>query len=439
MTVPKNEPHPVTLSPCHLVTLSSARRLALAILGLLLLGAAAVYHYRTTAPDYLLARGKRALDRGDVDEAWHLVERLEHDHEGHSLLLRGECWLVLAQASDEVRPVSSAEALRNALYALGRIQMEGPVGMEAAVRAGECLVRLGKHRAAADILNRVVQRDPDQRDAHRWLAAVYIDLSSPTEAIRHLTEWGRLAPEEGRPYRWIGFFHKDYQHPEAAIAAYREALARRLEPELRADVVRELAESLLDARADYQGVLDTLEQCPSDYANSPDLRLYRAESLWGLGRLHEAEKLADEVLATDPNYPRGLRVRARMYVATDQPRLGRPLLEKCVAQTPLDVSARQSLLEVCQQLQDDEAVRTHRQKYEEGRDLSRQLTLLYLTARDRPWDDRVRCEIARLCLKLNRVGEARTMLRAAVASNPGNQEARQLLEKLGSSDDKVTR
>jgi hypothetical protein len=62
-----------------------------------------------------------------------------------------------------------------------------------------------------------------------------------------------------------------------------------------------------------------------------------------------------------------------------------------------------------------------------------------LTARDRPWDDRVRCEIARLCLKLNRVGEARTMVRAAMASNPGNQEVRQLLEKLGSFDEKVTR
>jgi tetratricopeptide (TPR) repeat protein len=407
------------------------RWLALVVLAVLLVGAGAVYRYRTTAPDYLLARGKSALERGDVDEAWHLMERLQRrGHEGHSLLLRGESWLMLAQASGEARPVSPTEALRNALSALGRIQTEGPVGMEAAVRAGECLVRLGKHHVATDVLNRVVRSDPDARDAHRWLAAVYIDLSSPTEAIRHLTEWGRLAPEDGRPYRWIGFFHKDYQHPEAAIPAYREALARHLEPDLRADVVRELAESLLDGRADYQGVLQTLEACPEQYASGPDLRLFRAESLWGLGRLHDAEKLADEVLATDPQYPRALRVRARMYMATDQPRRARPLLEKCVELAPLDLSARQNLLEICQQLQDTEAMKTHRQKYEEVRDLSRQLTLLYLTARDRPWDDRVRYEIARLCVKLNRVGEARTMLRAAVAANPGNQEARQLLQEL---------
>jgi tetratricopeptide (TPR) repeat protein len=330
--------------------------------------------------------------------------------------------------------VSPPEALRKALDALGGVQADGPVGAEAAVRAGECLVRRGEHRAAADVLNRAVQRDPDQGEAHRWLAAVYIDLSSPNEAIRHLTEWGRLDPAEGRPYRWVGFFYKDYQNPEAAIPAYREALARRLPPDLRADVVRELAEVLLDARADYQGALDTLEGCPAEYANGPDFRLFRAESLLGLGRREEAERLADDVLRTDPKYPRALRVRARMYVATDRPQLARPLLEKCVALAPLDLSARQHLLEVCQQLQDGEAVKEHRRKYEEVRGLSRQLTLLYLTARDRPWDDWVRYETARLCVQLNRPGEARTMLRAALAANPGNRGARRLLEKLPPED-----
>jgi tetratricopeptide (TPR) repeat protein len=413
------------------------RWLVLAILAwLVVLAAGGVYRYRATRPDHLLARGRSALERGDVDGSLRLAQRLEErGQEAHGLLLRGESWLVLAQASEETRPVSPPEALRTALSSLGRVQTDDPVGLEAAVRAGECLVRLGEHRVAADVLNGVVRRDPDQRDAHRWLAAVYTDLSSPNDAVRHLTEWGRLAPEDGRPYRWIGFFYKDYHNPEAAIPAYREGLARHLDPALRSDVVRELAESLLDARADYQGVLDTLAQCPEEYANNPDLRLFRAESLWGLGRHDEAEKLADNVLSTDPNYPRALRVRARMYLATDQPRRARPLLEKCVALAPLDLSARQHLLEVCRQLQDSAAVATHRRKYEEGRALSKELTLLYLTARDRPWDDRVRVDIAHLCVKLERVGEARTMLRAALACNPANKEARQLLHTLATKKD----
>ena len=39
----------------------------------------------------------------------------------------------------------------------------------------------------------------------------------------------------------------------------------------------------------------------------------------GRFRMPQAERLADGVLATDANYPRGLRVRAEMYTATDQP------------------------------------------------------------------------------------------------------------------------
>jgi tetratricopeptide (TPR) repeat protein len=403
----------------------------LGILAVLGLGGWAAYRYHTTLPEHLLARGRKALERGDVDEALRVAGRLEeHGHQATGLLLRGESWLVVAQAGGEGSQPSPRQALQRALTVLGRVQSGEPAGLEAAVRAGEGLVRLGQLREAADVLKRVVQRQPDQRDAHRWLAAVYIDLSSPTEAIRHLTEWGRLDPSDGRPYRWIGFFYKDYQNMEAAIPAYREALARHLPAELRGDVVRELAETLLDGRADYQGVLDLLQECTEGVANSPDLRLFRAESLWGLGRRAEAEKLADEVLRTDPSYPRALRVRARMCTATDQLQQARPLLEKCVALRPLDLSARQHLLEVCQQLKDEPAVKVHRQKYEEERALSRRMSQLYLLARERPWDDGVRLEIARLCLKLNRVDEARTMLRAALASNPGNLEARRLMDSL---------
>jgi tetratricopeptide (TPR) repeat protein len=318
------------------------------------------------------------------------------------------------------------------VYALGRVQAEGPVGIEAAVRAGECLALLGEHRVAADVLSGVVQSNPDQREAHSLLAKIYINLNSPQEAIRHLTEWGRLAPEDGTPHRWIGYFRKDYLLPNEAVLAYQEALTRHLEPGMRADVVRELAESLLDGQADYRGVLKTLEQCPPEYANGPELRLFRAESLWGLGQRREAERLADDVLATDPNYPRGLRVRAEMYTATDQPGRARPLLEKCVALAPLDLSARRQLLEVCRHLKDEEAFKAHREKFEEAQNLGRELTLLYLAVRDRPWDDRVRYEIALLCVKFKRPAQARTMLHAALAANPGNRQARELLEKLSS-------
>ena len=51
-------------------------------------------------------------------------------------------------------------------------------------------------------------------------------------------------------------------------------------------------------------------------------------------------------------------------------------------------------------------------------------------ATGRPWDDRVRYDIAALCLKINRVVEARMWLTAALACNPDNTQAREALRQL---------
>ena len=45
---------------------------------------------------------------------------------------------------------------------------------------------LRERRLAAETLKSLVQRQPDLRDAHRWLAAIYIDLNTPFAAIEHL-------------------------------------------------------------------------------------------------------------------------------------------------------------------------------------------------------------------------------------------------------------
>ena len=83
------------------------------------------------------------------------------------------------------------------------------MGDEATVRAAECLLQLGARRFATEALTDLVERRPDVIEAHRWLAATYIDLNAPDRALPHLRAWGRLEPTDGRPYRWIGFFIRD--------------------------------------------------------------------------------------------------------------------------------------------------------------------------------------------------------------------------------------
>jgi tetratricopeptide (TPR) repeat protein len=399
------------------------------VVGVSLVGGAVAYQHYTTRPGYLLARGKAALSRGNLAETWRYAEALEqHGHVQHTRLLRGEAWLAVGRTA----AAEGAADLRRALRELARINDDGPLAAEAALPAGECLVRLGEQRVAADVLADVAQRQPDNIEAHRWLAAVYIDLNSPTQAIHHLSEWGRLAPDNGRPYRWIGLFYKDYTiQLGLAIEAYREALKRSLTPDDESAVRRELAQTLLEANADYQGALGVLDRCPESLRETVEIRTFRAESLWGLGRRDEAVALADEVLRAAPDYPRALRLRSQMYLATDEPGRARSLLEKAVALDPYDVGSRQHLIALCDRLNDPAAVAEHRRRLDEARNLWKNLTALYETAQKRPWDGQVRYEIALLCLKANRKEQAQTMLRAALVCDPNHQEARRQLEGKG--------
>jgi tetratricopeptide (TPR) repeat protein len=405
----------------------------LVLLAVLLASGAVARHRSTTRPGYLLARGRAALGRGDLAEVLRYAEALERrGHGDHARLLRGEAWLVEGRAAT---PEAAAD-LRRSVRELGRIRDDGPLGGEAALLAGECLVRLGEQRVAAEVLTSVVRRQPDCREAHRWLAAVYIDLNSRVQAMHSLREWARLASDDGRPYRWIGMFYKDYtQQQGAAIAAYREALKRSLAPDDQGAVRRELAEALLDAQADFQGALDVLDGCSEPLRESEEVRTLRAEALWGLGRRDEAEAVADDVLRTAPDYRRAVGLRGRMCLATDEPGRARSLFEKAVALDPYDLSSRQHLIAVCDRLNDPAAVAEQRRNLEEARDFWKRLTNLYRTAEDRPWDGQVRYEIALLCLKANRRAQAQTMLRAALACDPGHAEARRLLEQqLGGSE-----
>jgi tetratricopeptide (TPR) repeat protein len=398
----------------------------------------------TTRADYLLGQGQAALAQGDWDKAERYAERLEQrGHSNWSHLLRGEAWVRLGRATREhsvpaglllsglgtqgTRPL---EAFRLALGELSRIRDDGPVGQQGTVLAAECLVYLGEQRLAAEALTPLVKQQPEVTEAHRWLAAIYIDLNSANEAIEHLEAWGRLDPTTGRPYRWIGLFHKDYKRPAEAIAAYREASRRRLDPALQAAVVKELAETLIETQGAYQEALDALAQCPEGFAG-PEILTLRAECLWSLGRHDEGIELVESALRESPDLIEALLLRAKIALADDQPQAALPPLEKVVALDPHNVRSRQYLMQTYKQVGDRTRAAQQQRLLEETKGYMDRLTKLHQEAKARPWDDRIRHQIAVLCLKVNRVAEARTWLRAALASNPDNQQARQTLAELG--------
>jgi predicted Zn-dependent protease len=416
--------------------------LLLVVLVLLPLGIV-LFHLHATRTPYLLAQAHAALERGDWDEAARLAGALEQSGPAAAArLVRGKTWTYAGRAAAAsagsvglqapaggAANARAADAFRHALGELTRLRDGGALGLEGTVLGAECLVRLGERRLAAEALTAVVERQPDDKEAHRLLAAIYIDLNSPFAAIEELREWARLDPHTGRPYRWIGFFYKDYQHPTEAVEAYREACRRELEPADRTAVLQELAETLCDAKGEYQAALDTLAEGPAEFQDRPAIQLLRGRCLWGLGRAAEAVVLVESALGEDRHVPQALLWRAKMWLAEGQPRAALPLLEEAVGVDPGDLESRQYLMQTYGLVGEPRRAEEERRRTEELKGYKDRLTQLHEQARRTPWDDRVRCQIADLCQRVHRPSEARMWLEAALACNPNNAEARARLDR----------
>src|SRR5262249_53956373 len=214
---------------------------------------------------------------------------------------------------------------------------EGRIGAQATLLAAECLALLNERRFAADALTVLLKRDPNSKEANRLLAAIYIDLNSPYQAIEHLREWGRLDPATGVPYRWIGLFCKDYHKPAEAAAAYREACRRELQTAERAAVLSELAETMIDGQSDYAAALELLASGPDDFLSQPAILVLRARCCWALGRTDEARRLVQDALRQNPKLVSALRVHAEMLLSDGLFKDALPLLEKAVEVDPADL------------------------------------------------------------------------------------------------------
>jgi tetratricopeptide (TPR) repeat protein len=388
------------------------------------------YHFLPTSPQSEWRAGQEALRAGDWRRAeTHAAGLDRHDRPDAARQLRGAAWLGRARVQAE-SGLDPRGALRSALAEFSRVRSADAVP-EATARAAECLIRLGERPLALTALRAILTDHPDLAEAHRWAAAVYVDLNSPLAAAHHLAEWGRLDPSTGRPFRWAGFFHKSAGKPAQAVEAYRTALARPLDDDLRSAAALELAEVLLDDLGDHRGALEALEQVPAAGRDQPQVKVQRAATLWRLGRRDEAARLADEALVAAPDLPAALLLRGGFHLDADAPAAARPLLERAAQLTPHDLAVLTKLASACDQLGDREAAATHRLALDRTTALRGRMTRLHAEAEQRPWDPAPRREAAQVCRDLRRPEEALMWARAAFACDPTDRANRELLAALG--------
>jgi tetratricopeptide (TPR) repeat protein len=412
----------------------SGRRILIFTLPLLgLLGYAGYSVSKQSFRDDLTA-GRAAIQIGNWSSAEAHADRLERRGQTDAArLLRGLLWVSKARKLDA--GPEQTKYLRAALTHFGRIRAADRVP-EATILGAECLIRLEELALAESVLRTVIEEHSEIADAHRWLAAVYMDLNAPAAAAHHLSEWGRLDPSSGWPFRWAGYFYKTIDRSAAAVEAYRAALSRPLSDPVRADAARELAEVLLDSLEDYPGVLAALDQAPVNARNLPEFQVLRAAALWGLGRHDEASDLADLAIQAAPNSPAALQLRAQFYLHRDDAKSARPLLERAAALAPHDLGILKKLVEACISAGDPTSAAAHQKTFEHISSLRERMTHLYAEAERRPWDSAPRREAAALCLELQRPAEARMWAKAAVSCDPLDTAARELLASVDASWDR---
>ena len=105
--------------------------------------------------------------------------------------------------------------------------------------------QLGRHRDVESLLTPVVAANPDLVDAHRLLAVSFYDVGAVQEAVHHLRETARLAPDDPRPHRLLGLMHSDYELFAEAIPCYEESLRRNPHQPDREEILLELATCLI--------------------------------------------------------------------------------------------------------------------------------------------------------------------------------------------------
>jgi tetratricopeptide (TPR) repeat protein len=464
--------------------MSLKRSLLLAGIGLALLAGAAAYWRYARSPDRLLNQARAALDRGDEHHAQALVSVLgSGGSPSHAHFLRG--LICERQANEAFREMNQLGRIEGSLPSLGLLletasgaclplsgmpqpvlslpivfnpgrqrelraravaaftealaefrQVEEPaLQSEANLHAADAILHLGElgqpiHlEEAVERLVAVVQEHPDDVEAHRRLASIFVDLNAFGEAIHELEQVGRLDPADGRPYRLLGLIYRNTLKEGQAIDAYEEALRRELEPHVRLEVIDELGQLLVE-QGYARRAFELIEQTPASFRQSPNGQTLAAEALWNMQRTEEAIRLIDQALQQDPLLLSALRLRARLYLAEEKPQQAIPFLERALRLDPHDYKARHQLVLANEALGKSAEAEEQRRLRDETQGYLRQLTDLAVEASQRPWDESPRLRAAEIWWKLGRGKEARLWLRSAMICAPGDARAQKLLAEM---------
>lgn len=117
-----------------------------------------------------------------------------------------------------------AGSLDLALENFERLTLLQPMEARHYVNWGAVLNRMGKHREAADILRKAIQRNRKSADAYYNLGIAQRHLKQPSMAVSAYKEAIRIDPEMAEAYQNLGNVYLEIGSHQLAVSSFQKAL-----------------------------------------------------------------------------------------------------------------------------------------------------------------------------------------------------------------------
>jgi predicted Zn-dependent protease len=348
-------------------------------------------------------------------------------------------WAFPRQADDHWEAVARARRhlqrgqTELAFQAVAGIRDEKPGAAEGLAIAGQVLLQRGNVSAARRVLELSLKIKPDQADAAKMLAAIYLAGGGGQRAVTLLKRAAQLEPHDFRPWYALGKVYHDLGNLQEAADAYAETLKRSPPPKEARDArigrIRALLDShrAVDASADLQKIR---KQAPDD----PEVLALAARHARDLGRLDESLELANRALARDPKNFDACLARARACLQLGEPKKALDDLERAVVSNPNDLGALQLLAQVQQSVGLTDDATATRERSNQARARIALMDRLTKTIDQHPDDPEPRFQMGQAAMEGEMYTLAYQCFRAALDIDPNFRRARDALEALRSKN-----
>lgn len=340
-----------------------------------------------------------ALDNGDLPAVAEAIQAMRQRSDSES----------------RIRFLTGAYLLRSgdpaaALNELNSFEPDAETRIPTMLLICESCYRLGLLRDVESVARKLLEEQPDNANAHRWLSTVYYDLGANDAAMTQLARLAELRPDDFKPHRLMGLMHQDFHQHGKAIEHYRKALTLSPPPQIREKILSELASSLVAVR-NYDQALKVLD----DAKNSAVNLALRSECRWSLGDSKQAWALLESAKQMDPDERAALFIEARMHMAEGNLETAIIALERRLKRDPHDAECRYQLATALRRLGRTEDSEREMTKWQTATGLLDRLTALSKEAIRKPRDPEIRTRIADVCDQLGKHEQAEAWRRAARA------------------------